>query len=141
MVGALFVRPQVRPRPEVLPETPIGLIWACSGDCDVPRYYDWDPTTTVEGGLPEESVLGVEAALWSETIRGEAQALWMALLRAAAVLETGWSRADRKDVDSFLQRLGALGPHWTAAGVNFYATPKVAWGEGVVATDLNGVPV
>ncbi|WP_344083206.1 hypothetical protein [Nostocoides veronense] len=42
---------------------------------------------------------------------------------------------------SFLQRLGALGPHWTAAGVNFYATPKVAWGEGVVATDLNGVPV
>lgn len=123
------------------PETPIGLTWACQGDCDVPRYYDWDPTTTVAGGLAEEEVLGVEAPLWSETIRGEAQALYLALPRAAAVLETGWSRADRKDVAPFLERLGVLGAHWAAAGVNFYATPKVTWADGVVLTDLNGRPV
>lgn len=34
-----------------------------------------------------------------------------------------------------------LGAHWAAAGVNFYATPKVTWADGVVLTDLNGRPV
>ena len=109
------------------PTTPIGLSWACSGDCDVPQYYGWDPTTTVEGGVPEEGVLGVEAPLWSETIRGEDQAFYLSLPRAAAVLETGWSNADRKDLAGFVERLGGLGPHLTVAGTNFYETRRVAW--------------
>ncbi|WP_157973796.1 beta-N-acetylhexosaminidase [Desertihabitans aurantiacus] len=109
------------------PSTPIGLSWACSGDCDYPRYYDWEPTTVVEGGLAEEDILGVEAPMWSETIRGEDQAMYMALPRAAAILETGWSQAEDKDVDSFSTRLGALGAHLTVAGTNFYESRRAPW--------------
>ncbi|MFC7613416.1 family 20 glycosylhydrolase [Actinokineospora soli] len=91
-------------------DTPIGLSWACKGTCDFERYYDWDPTTTVTGGIAEEAVLGVEGPLWSETIRGADQAQFLTFPRAAAVLETGWTPATRKDVADFAARLAALGP-------------------------------
>ncbi|MVA76499.1 family 20 glycosylhydrolase [Auraticoccus sp. F435] len=107
--------------------TPIGLTWACRGDCDYPRYYEWEPTTVVEGGLAEEDILGVEAPMWSETIRGEDQAMYMALPRAAAILETGWSRAEDKDLASFSSRLGALGPHLTVTDTNYYESRRAPW--------------
>lgn len=109
------------------PQTPIGLTWACSGDCDVNTYYNWDPTTTVEGGLGESGVLGVEGALWSETVRGLDQAEFLALPRAAAVLETGWTAKDAKDAADFRKRLANLGAHWTVAGHNLFDTPLVRW--------------
>lgn len=120
--------------------TPIGLTWACSGDCDFPRYYSWDPTTTVSGGVPEDGVLGVEAPLWSETIRGEDQAFFLTLPRAAAVLETGWTPAARKDLDSFTDRLGALGGHLTAGGANYYESRRARWSATVAGTDVTARP-
>ncbi len=116
-------------------DTPIGLSWACKGTCDFPQYSAWDPTTTVSGGIPEDAVLGVEAPLWSETIRGIDQAQFMAFPRAAAVLETGWSRAEHKDVADFAVRLAQQGPRWTAAGVNFYESPAARWASTTAGTD------
>ncbi|AZM48747.1 hypothetical protein DMB38_25865 [Streptomyces sp. WAC 06738] len=116
-------------------ETPIGLTWACSGTCDFQRYYDWDPTTTVSGGIPEEGVLGVEGPLWSETVRGGDQAAFLTLPRAAAILETGWTPADQKDVADFGARLARLGPHLTVAGANFYESPGTRWAATVAGTD------
>jgi hexosaminidase len=116
-------------------DTPIGLTWACKGICDFPEYYAWDPTTTVSGGIPESGVLGVEAPLWSETIRGVEQAQFMAFPRAAAVLETGWSRAEHKDIADFSARLAQQGPRWTAAGTNFYESPSARWSATTAGTD------
>ncbi|WP_109505354.1 family 20 glycosylhydrolase [Nocardioides speluncae] len=118
------------------PSTPIGLDWACSGDCDFPRYYNWDPTTTVEGGVAESGVLGVEGPLWSETVRGEDQALYLALPRAAAILETGWTAADRKDPAGFAERLGGLGVHLTSGGTNYYESRRATWRASVAGTDV-----
>lgn len=118
------------------PSTPIGLDWACRGDCDFDRYYNWDPTTTVEGGVAEEGVLGVEGPLWSETVRGEDQAFYLALPRAAAILETGWTAADRKDPAGFAERLGGLGVHLTSAGTNFYESRRASWRASVAGTDV-----
>ncbi|NNG35880.1 family 20 glycosylhydrolase [Nakamurella aerolata] len=123
------------------PQTPIGLTWACSGDCDVNTYYNWDPTTTVQGGLDESGMLGVEGALWSETVRGMDQAEFLTLPRAAAVLETGWTAKDAKDAADFRKRLANLGAHWTVAGHNMFDTPLVKWqatATGAVAAVKTG---
>ncbi|WP_406454333.1 family 20 glycosylhydrolase [Streptomyces sp. NBC_00876] len=117
------------------PSTPIGLSWACGGTCDFPRYYGWDPTTTVSGGIPEAGVLGVEGPLWSETLRGVDQAEFLALPRAAAILETGWTPKDQKDVTDFAARLARFGPHLTVSGVNFYESPGAPWAATVSGTD------
>ena len=116
-------------------DTPIGLSWACKGICDFERYYSWDPTTTVTGGISEAAVLGVEGPLWSETVRGSDQAQFLTLPRAAAVLETGWTPAARKDISGFATRLAALGPRLTAAGVNFHESPGAPWAVAAAGLD------
>ncbi|GGP87742.1 beta-galactosidase [Streptosporangium pseudovulgare] len=116
--------------------TPIGLTWACSGSCDVDRYYSWEPTTTVSGGVPESGVLGVEASLWSETVRGGDQAQFLVFPRAASVLEIGWTDQQNKDVADFTGRLAVLGDRLALRGTNFYATSAVTWRHAVAATPL-----
>ncbi|MFF4829913.1 family 20 glycosylhydrolase [Streptomyces sp. NPDC001312] len=116
-------------------DTPIGLTWACSGTCDFQRYYGWDPTTTVSGGIPEAAVLGVEGPLWSETVRGGDQAQFLTLPRAAAILETGWTPAAHKDVADFAARLALVGPRLTVAGANFYESQGARWAATVAGTD------
>ncbi|SIQ06949.1 F5/8 type C domain-containing protein [Cellulosimicrobium aquatile] len=118
-------------------DTPIGLSWACGGTCDADRYYDWEPTTTVPGGIDEESVLGVEAPLWSETVRGGDQLEFLLLPRAASVLETGWTAREDKDVASFMQRLGDLGPRLTVQGHGFYESPRTTWAATSVSADVD----
>ncbi|MGX7827260.1 family 20 glycosylhydrolase [Actinokineospora sp. 24-640] len=117
------------------PTTPIGLSWACKGICDFERYYGWDPTTTVSGGLPESGLLGVEGPLWSETVRGGDQAQFLMMPRAAAILEIGWTSAARKDITDFTTRLGLLGPRLTVAGANFHESPGARWATTVAGTD------
>ncbi|XKK60607.1 family 20 glycosylhydrolase [Streptomyces sp. ARC32] len=117
------------------PDTPIGLTWACGGTCDFRRYYGWDPTTAVSGGVPESGVLGVEGPLWSETVRGGDQAEFLTLPRAAAILETGWTPKDQKNADDFAARLARLGTHLTVVGANFYESPGAEWAATVAGTD------
>lgn len=117
-------------------ETPIGLSWACSGACDFQKYYSWDPTTTISGGVPEAGILGVEGPLWSETVRGGDQAGFLTMPRAAAILETGWTPAAKKDVTAFGARLGRLGPHLTVAGSNYYESAGTTWSASVAGTDV-----
>ncbi|WP_020389563.1 family 20 glycosylhydrolase [Kribbella catacumbae] len=120
--------------------TPIGLTWACSGTCDFQKYYSWDPTTTISGGVPESGILGVEGPLWSETVRGGDQAGFLTMPRAAAILETGWTPAAKKDVTGFAARLGLLGPHLTVAGSNYYESAGATWAASVAGTDVAARP-
>jgi hexosaminidase len=104
--------------------SPLGLDWA--GLVGVERAYDWDPADRLPG-VGEESLLGVEAPLWSETLRSLADVQFMAFPRLAAIAEIGWTpRADR-EWRSFRARLAALGPRWSAQGINYYRSPEIDW--------------
>ena len=104
--------------------TAIGLTWA--GRIDVRDAYDWDPATEL-ASVPEAAILGVEAPLWSETIANIRDVEYLAFPRLVAVAEVGWSAANRRQWDSFRDRLGAHGPRWTALGINFYRSPQIPW--------------
>ena len=103
--------------------TPIGLNWAAN--IEVRDAYDWDPATIVKG-IPESSLLGVEAPIWTETLASIRDVEYMAFPRLLAIAEIGWSPAARNWED-FRAQLAAHGPRLAALGVNFYRSPSVPW--------------
>ncbi|MEV6493034.1 family 20 glycosylhydrolase, partial [Actinoplanes sp. NPDC051633] len=104
--------------------TPLGLSWA--GYIEVRTAYDWDPGTHVSG-VPESSVLGVEAPLWSETLRDLDDIEFMAFPRLAAIAELGWSPRSTHDWASFRTRLAGYAPQWASRDVDFYRSPQIDW--------------
>jgi hexosaminidase len=106
------------------PDTPLGLDWA--GYIEVRDAYEWDPATQIDG-VGEAHVLGVEAPLWSETVRTLADVETMTYPRLPAIAEVGWSAVDRRDWESFRQRVAAHAPRWTLRGAAFYRSPQIPW--------------
>ena len=104
--------------------TPIGLTWA--GTIKLDDVYDWEPATLF-AGVPESSILGIEAPLWSETVTNMREVEYLAFPRLAAVAEVAWSSADRRSWEDFKLRLGAQAPRWSALGINFYRSPQIEW--------------
>jgi len=105
-------------------QTPIGLNWA--GNVGVRESYSWDPLTKFEG-LPEQSILGVEAALWSETLVTIRDFEYLAFPRLPGAAEIGWSRAADRQWESYRHRLAAQATRWSAIGINYYRSPEVPW--------------
>ncbi|MGH3761394.1 beta-N-acetylhexosaminidase [Actinophytocola sp.] len=106
--------------------TPLGLSWA--GYIEVADAYGWDPGTHMQG-VPESSIVGVEAPLWSETLENSDHVEFMAFPRLPAIAELGWSPWSTHDWESFRTRLAAQGPRWTELGIDFYRSPQIPWPE------------
>jgi hexosaminidase len=104
--------------------TPLGLSWA--GFTEVDDAYDWNPGEYLQG-VPESSVLGVEAALWSETLENSDHIEFMAFPRLPAIAELGWSPWSTHDWESFRTRLAEQAPRWEELGINFYRSPQIDW--------------
>ncbi|HJO38053.1 MAG: beta-N-acetylhexosaminidase [Vicinamibacterales bacterium] len=105
-------------------DSALGLRWA--GLIDVRTAYTWDPATLYDG-VPESSILGVEAPIWSETLARLSEVEFMAFPRLPAIAEIGWSAPDGRNYDEFSRRLGAQAPRWSALGVNYYRAPEIPW--------------
>lgn len=106
------------------PLTELGLNWA--GFVTLRTSYDWDPVGYLQG-VPEQSVVGVEAPLWSETVKNITAAQYMLFPRLPAIAEVAWTPAANKNWESFRSRIAAHAPRWRLLGVNYYASPEVAW--------------
>jgi hexosaminidase len=82
------------------------------------HVYEYDPiphSLTKEEG---KHVLGVQAQLWTEYMHDWKKVEYMAFPRMAAVAEVAWTPVDRKDYDSFRERLTGIMKHYDAAKVN-----------------------
>lgn len=106
------------------PATPLGQDWA--GDVSVSASYDWDPATLVPG-VSSTAVAGVLAPVWTETLTNISDVEYMAFPRLAGIAQIGWSPRRTHHLEPYLVQLAAQGPRWRAAGVNFFASPEVAW--------------
>jgi hexosaminidase len=104
--------------------TELGLDWAAR--IELRAAYDWDPVTYLKG-VPEESVVGVEAALWSETVQNITGAEYLMMPRLPALAEVGWSASSVRDWESFRRRIAAHSARWRLLGVNYYPSPQVDW--------------
>ncbi|MEW2176872.1 beta-N-acetylhexosaminidase [Streptomyces sp. NPDC005406] len=105
-------------------QTELGLKWA--GLVEVQRSYDWDPATYL-ADTPADAVLGVEAPIWAETLTDSDDIDVMAFPRLPGAAELGWSPAETHDWETYKLRLAALGPRFTAMGIDYYRSPQVPW--------------
>lgn len=107
----------------------LGLAWA-NGPTSVQRAYEWEPASII-AGIEESDILGVEAPLWSETLRTPEDIDTMAFPRVAAAAEAAWSPAtgasDLRTWESFRERVGGLGPLWSALGIGFHPSGEIDW--------------
>lgn len=108
----------------------VGPTWACAQGCTLSNWYNWDPT--VQAGVAESSVLGVESALWQEHLRTDHDAQFVMFPRTFALAEVAWSQNNAKDYDDFRSRLAARGIDLINRGVTFRLsapndTDAVAW--------------
>jgi hexosaminidase len=106
------------------PSYPFGLVWA--GTTSLRDAYEWDPGTQIRG-VPEKSILGVEAALWSETIDTRKGLDALAFPRLLGLAERAWSPAGGRSWSEYRTRLAAQGLRLAALGVAFHASPEVPW--------------
>jgi hexosaminidase len=111
------------------PDSTLGLTWA-NGHTSVERAYSWEPSDVI-AGIVDDDILGVEAPLWTETVRDLDGIDTLAFPRIAAAAEAAWSPAtgesDLRTWESFRERVGAMGPLWTAMGIGFLASDEIPW--------------
>ncbi|HEX5830811.1 MAG TPA: beta-N-acetylhexosaminidase [Gemmatimonadaceae bacterium] len=106
------------------PATELGLRWA--GFIELRTAYDWDPASHL-AGVPETSIVGVEAPLWTEAVENLTAAHYLLVPRLPALAEVGWSAAPARDWERFRARIAAHAPRWRLLGVNYYPSPQVDW--------------
>ncbi|UYB53082.1 family 20 glycosylhydrolase [Xanthomonas sp. AM6] len=87
------------------------------------KVYAFDPVPAVLDQAQRKHVLGLQATAFSEHMRSWARLQHAVFPRIAAVAETGWTPAQAKDYDGFLQRLPNLLAHYRALGIAYAATP------------------
>ena len=87
------------------------------------QVYAFEP---VPAALPADKrghILGLQANNWTEHMRSYARVQHAVFPRIAALAETGWSPAERKDWDGFLARLPVQLQRYRAMGIDYAQTP------------------
>jgi hexosaminidase len=105
--------------------TTLGMDWT-NKYIEIQDAYQWDPSTVLEG-VPETSVLGIEAPLWTETIATTNDLDYMIFPRLPGYAEIGWSRLKSRNWSDYRLRLAAHGPRLAAMGIKFYLSPQISW--------------
>lgn len=77
----------------------------------------------------DTNVIGIEAPVWSEFVLTDEMMDDRFWPRAIAAAEIGWTSDEKRDFESFEQRLGKHGDRLRALDVNFFRTPDVDWGS------------
>lgn len=104
-----------------------GLHWAAYIEVD--SAYRWDPSTFVEGIIPE-NIFGIEAPLWSETISDMDEAEYLLFPRLPGYAEIGWTKAEARNWDDYKIRLGKQAERFRLMNIDFYRSKKVPWVNG-----------
>ncbi|MEM9362784.1 MAG: family 20 glycosylhydrolase [Bacteroidota bacterium] len=101
-----------------------GLDWA--GHIPVDSAYIWNPSTYIEG-LPEVSILGIEAPLWSETISNSSELEYLAFPRIIGYAELGWSTPEHFNWEDYKIRLSKQQTFLDRNEVKYYPSPLIDW--------------
>lgn len=88
------------------------------GDETVERVYSYKPMNNVEPDL-QSKYLGVQANFWTEWVEEPEVVQYLMLPRLAAVAEAGWTPAEKRDYNDFLQRLQGEAKYYQLKGVDY----------------------
>ncbi|WP_343703775.1 family 20 glycosylhydrolase [Chitinophaga sp.] len=85
------------------------------------KVYEYEPVPAELNAEEAKFILGVQANIWCEYIHSPEKANYMTFPRAAAMAETGWSSAGRKNWEDFTRRMESQYLRYDNAGIG-YAT-------------------
>ncbi|MGJ4803512.1 beta-N-acetylhexosaminidase [Luteimonas sp. SDU82] len=85
--------------------------------------YEFEPVPEVLAPAQRHHILGVQANLWTEHLRSWERMQHAYFPRVAALAESAWSPATRKDYQDFLTRLPAQLARYRAFGIAHAQTP------------------
>ncbi len=92
---------------------------AIGGFLPLEKVYAYDPIPKELTPVEAKYILGVQGNIWTEYISTFDHLLYMVYPRAAAIAETGWTSATKKNYDNFQQRLRGVAQHYDAMGINY----------------------
>lgn len=104
--------------------TTLGLSWA--GLINIQTSYLWDFTDFLPE-IDQSKILGIEAPLWTETIENKQQMDYMYFPRLTAMAEIGWTAVEKRNWDSFQNRLGIHGQFLDQLNINFHRSNEINW--------------
>ncbi|TWI05895.1 hexosaminidase [Luteimonas cucumeris] len=87
------------------------------------EVYAYEPMPAGLDATQQKHVLGVQANTWTEHMRGFERVQHAIFPRIAALAESAWSPAERKDWDGFLKRLPVQLQRYRALGIAYAQTP------------------
>lgn len=88
------------------------------GDETVERVYSYKPMNDVPAEL-HPKYMGVQANFWTEWVEEPEVVQYLMLPRLAAVAEAGWTPAEKRDYNDFLQRLQGEAKYYQLKGVDY----------------------
>ena len=80
----------------------------CGGFIPIEKVYSLDPAPDSLSVTAREHILGTQANLWAEYMTNEAMVEYQALPRMSALSEVQWTQPERKNYESFKERLTRL---------------------------------
>ena len=87
------------------------------------QVYNFEPIPAQLEADKRQHILGLQANMWTEHTRTFERLQHNVFPRLAAVAETGWSPAERKDYADFLKRLPRQLQRYEALGLGYAKTP------------------
>ena len=88
------------------------------GDETVERVYNYKPMNNVPEEL-QPKYLGVQANFWTEWVVEPSVVEYLMLPRLAAVAEAGWTPAELRNYDDFINRLQGEAKYYQLKGVDY----------------------
>ncbi len=88
------------------------------GDETVERVYNYKPMNNVAEEL-QPKYLGVQANFWTEWVVEPSVVEYLMLPRLAAVAEAGWTPAELRNYDDFINRLQGEAKYYQLKGVDY----------------------
>lgn len=87
------------------------------------QMYAFEPVPAALAADKRSHILGLQANVWTEHMRTFARVQHAVFPRIAALAETAWSPAQKKDWDGFVARLPAQLQRYQAMGIGYAQTP------------------
>ena len=83
------------------------------------KCYNFEPIPDKLEQTRHDSILGLETPMWGEFARNTKRLYWQIFPRLFAVAETGWTRKEKKNYESFEHRLPKLLKHLEFRQINY----------------------
>lgn len=92
---------------------------AIGGYLPLLKVYEFEPVADKLSAEEAKHILGVQANLWTEYVPTTEHAEYMTFPRISALAEVAWTKKDKRNEESFVERMSKQFQRYKQAGINY----------------------